>query len=150
MPVIGSGALIGMVHVAALPGSPRHSLSIERMLRDALTDAGVLARAGFDGILLENMHDRPYVLPPHDPAVTASMTRIATAVREAHPKVALGIQILARGEQEAVAVALASGASFIRCENFVFAHVADEGLMATAAAGPLLRYRRSVGADRIA
>jgi hypothetical protein len=46
-------------------------------------------------------------------------------------------------------VAHAAGLDFVRAENFVFAHVADEGLMAEAAAGPLLRFRRSIGADRV-
>ena len=149
MPLFPPRALIGMVHTHALPGSPRHRYPIDRTIRDAVAEARILARAGFDAILLENMHDRPYILPPHDPATTASMTRIAAAVHDAHPGLPLGIQILACGEREALAVALASGASFIRCENFVFAHVADEGLMPAAAAGPLLRYRRSIGAEHI-
>jgi membrane complex biogenesis BtpA family protein len=47
-----------------------------------------------------------------------------------------------------LAVALACDASFVRVEGFVFAHVADEGLI-EASAGPLLRYRRAIGADHI-
>ena len=47
-----------------------------------------------------------------------------------------------------MAVALACGASFVRVEGFVFAHVADEGLIQSSA-GTLLRYRRAIGADRI-
>ena len=43
---------------------------------------------------------------------------------------------------------LASGASFVRVEGFVFAHVADEGLI-EASAGTLLRYRRAIGAEHI-
>lgn len=143
-------ALIGMVHVHALPGSPGNRHPIDRILRDALAEAAILAATGFDVILIENMHDRPYIQPPHGPETVACMTRIAAAIRETHPRIPLGIQVLACGEREALAVALASGASFIRCENFVFSHVADEGLMPTAAAGPLLRYRRSIGAGHIA
>ncbi len=67
------------------------------------------------------------------------MTKVAVAVRDAVGDLTIGIQILSRGEHEALAVALACGGSFIRCETFVFAHVADEGLMMDAAAGPLLR-----------
>ena len=44
----------------------------------------------------------------------------------------------------------ASGCQFIRAENYVFSHVADEGLMAEASAGPLLRFRRSIGAQHVA
>ncbi len=42
------------------------------------------------------------------------------------------------------------GAQCIRTENFVFAHVADEGLMPTACAGELLRERVRLGAQGIA
>ena len=49
---------------------------------------------------------------------------------------------------DALAVALACDASFVRVEGFVFAHVADEGLI-EASAGPLLRYRRAIGAEHI-
>ena len=142
-------ALIGMVHAQALPGTPHHRLSMDRLIAAAVADASALARAGFDALLLENMHDRPFALPPHPPETTATLTRIALAIRSALPKIPLGIQILACGEREAIAVALASGAGFIRCENFVFSHIADEGHLPTAAAGPLLRYRRSIHADHI-
>ena len=40
------------------------------------------------------------------------------------------------------------GLDYIRAEGFVFSHVADEGLM-NACAGPLLRYRKQIGADNI-
>ena len=45
-------------------------------------------------------------------------------------------------------MALACGASFVRVEGFVFAHVADEGIIESSA-GSLLRYRRAIGADGI-
>jgi membrane complex biogenesis BtpA family protein len=137
-----------MVHLAALPGSPRHRLPLSRIIESAVAEARILADAGFDAAILENMHDRPYVMQ-HGPETVAAVTVAAAAVREALPKFPLGIQILAAGEREALAAAMAAGAQFIRCENFVFAHVADEGMMPVAAAGPLLRYRRQIGAEDI-
>jgi membrane complex biogenesis BtpA family protein len=139
-----------MVHVGALPGTPHHRHPLDKITRDAVAEARILDAAGFDAVMLENMHDRPYVLPPHGPETTAAMTRIALAVRAALPGMPMGVQILAGGEREAMAVAAAAGAQFIRCENFVFSHIADEGLAAQAAAGPLLRYRREIGAENIA
>jgi len=50
--------------------------------------------------------------------------------------------------KDALAVAMASGAQFIRAEGFVFSHVADEGWMDSCAA-ELLRYRRAIGAEDI-
>ncbi|MCC6676854.1 MAG: BtpA/SgcQ family protein [Phycisphaerales bacterium] len=146
-------ALIGMVHVPALPGSPRHSLPIDRIIADAADEARILAESGFDALIIENMHDRPYIHGAHGPETVAAMTRAGLAVREVARRgdtpLPIGVQILSGGNREALAVALAIGASFIRCENFVFSHVADEGLLARAEAGPLLRYRRQIGAEHI-
>ncbi|XP_054275630.1 uncharacterized protein F13E9.13, mitochondrial isoform X2 [Macrosteles quadrilineatus] len=96
------------------------------------------------------MHDLPY-LQQHQlgPEVTATMTAVCAAVRRVLPEhISCGVQVLAGGNQQALAVALASGFTFIRAEGFVFSHVADEGLM-NACAGELLRYRRNIGATNI-
>lgn len=142
-------ALIGMVHTGPLPGAPLARESIDELATRAAREAAVLQEAGFDAVLVENMHDRPYLHDDHGPETTAAMVRITQAVREACT-LPVGVQILSGGSREALAVALACGGSFIRCENFVFAHVADEGLLARAEAGPLLRYRRQIGAEHVA
>jgi len=139
-----------MVHVGALPGTPYADAGIDEIADNAAREGAILAESGFDAIILENMHDRPYVHGRQGPEVVACMTRAALALREAVGELALGIQILSGGNKEAIAVAHAIGASFIRCENFVFAHVADEGVLAEAEAGPLLRYRRAIGAEDVA
>ena len=47
--------------------------------------------------------------------------------------VPVGVQVLAAANAEALGVAVAAGARFIRAEAFAYAHVADEGwLDATA------------------
>src|SRR5260370_31536875 len=75
------------------------------------------------------------------------MAVIGAELRRAVP-LPLGIQVLAGANTWAVAIAHACGASFVRVEGFVFAHVADEGLIESSA-GKLLRYRRAIGADRV-
>ncbi len=142
-------ALIGMVHVGALPGTPFAAEGVDALAARASDEARILAEAGFDAIIVENMHDRPYVHAKHGPEIVASMTRCVLAVRSvfAGP---IGVQVLSGGEKAALAIALASGASFIRAENFVFSHVADEGLLAEACAGDLLRYRKAIGAEHVA
>lgn len=153
--VFNPGAVIGMVHVGALPGSPGYRANIGKLARDAAAEASVLAQAGFDAVMIENMHDAPYVNGPHSPEVVACMTKIAAEVSREIANLPLGVQVLSRGEREAMAIAQAArpdpadGPCFIRCENFVFAHVADEGLMPDAAAGPLLRYRRGIDAEHV-
>ncbi len=143
----GRKPLIGMIHVGALPATPGHGLSFEVLLQQAADEARTLARAGFDAVLIENMHDAPYLNRGVGPEITACMTAVAIAVRAAAP-LPLGIQILAGANREALAAALASGACFIRAEGFVFAHVADEGIIQSDA-GELLRYRRAIGAAGI-
>jgi membrane complex biogenesis BtpA family protein len=141
--------LIGMVHVGALPGSPGSRLSIAALVDQAVQETEILVKAGFDSLIIENMHDRPYVHQEHGPETVAAMTAVGLAVRQAAGPMPLGIQVLSGGNREALAVALAAGLQFIRCENFVFSHVADEGLLVRAEAGPLLRYRKQIGADQV-
>ena len=52
--------LIGMVHLAPLPGSPRWGGSIDDVIKRAMDDARVLAEEGIDGIIVENFGDSPY------------------------------------------------------------------------------------------
>ncbi len=140
-----------MVHIGALPGTPASREPIGAIAARAAEEAALLARAGFDAVLIENMHDAPYLARDVGPEIVAGMTTAGRAVREtvgdAFP---LGVQVLAGANRAALAVALAIGAGFIRAEGFVFASVADEGLLASADAGPLLRYRRAIGAEHVA
>jgi len=147
--LFGAGkAMVGMVHVGALPGTPLASLPVCALVAQAVKEAKLLASAGFDAVLIENMHDRPYLRQEVGPEVVSAMAAVLDAVRSAIDK-PLGVQVLAGANVEAMAVAMAGGARFIRAENFVFAHVADEGLMPDADAARLLRYRREIGADHV-
>lgn len=141
-------ALIAMIHVRPLPGTPRCSEPVSTIIERATEEARLYADAGVDGLLIENMHDVPYLRGQVGPEITAAMTAVGCAVKQAAP-LPLGVQILAAANHEALAVAQACGAEFIRAENFAYAHVADEGLMPEAEAGPLLRYRRQIGAENI-
>ncbi|XP_009089070.3 uncharacterized protein F13E9.13, mitochondrial-like [Serinus canaria] len=140
-------AVVGMVHVGALPGTPRSSLPLTQIIDQACQEAEVYKDAGVDGLILENMHDVPYMVHP-GPEVTAAMAVLSAAIRHSCPRVPLGVQVLCAANQQAIAIALAAGLDFIRAEGFVFSHVADEGII-NACAGDLLRYRKHIGADSI-
>ena len=142
-----SRALIGVVHTGGLPGTPRGGQSIDQIVDIAVAEARVYASAGFHGVMIENTHDRPYLKGSVGPEVVAALAVIGHEVKRA-VAVPLGVQVLAGANQSALAVALACGASFVRVEGFVFAHVADEGIIESSA-GTLLRYRRAIGADGI-
>jgi membrane complex biogenesis BtpA family protein len=137
-------ALIGVIHVQALPGTPGSRLPVEAIAEIAAAEARLYARAGFHGLMIENTHDRPYLKGDVGPEIATSMSVIGVAVRSA-ASLPLGIQILAGANRASIAVAHACGASFVRAEGFVFAHIADEGFIESSA-GMLLRYRRSIGA----
>ena len=139
--------LIGMVHVGALPGTPSASQTVEALIHTALTEARIYREAGFTALAIENMHDRPYLKGGVGPEITAAMTAIARQVKR-DTGLLLGVQVLAAANREALAVAHASGADFVRVEGFVYAHVADEGVIESSA-GELLRYRRTIGAERV-
>ena len=138
--------LIGMVHLGALPGTPKGGEAVDAIVDRAVQEAAMLDEAGFDAILLENMHDTPYLLRDVGPEIVATMTRAMASVRS-EVDVPVGVQILAGANRAALAVAHATGGSFIRAEGFAYAAVADEGLMAQADAGPLLRERARLGSD---
>jgi membrane complex biogenesis BtpA family protein len=140
-------ALVGMIHVGALPGTPSASHSPETLIRQALDEARIYQEAGFTAVGIENMHDRPYLKGGVGPEITAAMTVLAREIKR-ETNLVLGIQVLAAANREALAAAHASGADFVRVEGFVYAHVADEGVIESSA-GELLRYRRTIGAERI-
>jgi membrane complex biogenesis BtpA family protein len=140
-------ALLGVIHTQALPGTSAGRLAVDAIAETAVAEARRYMEAGFHGLVIENTHDRPYLKGGVGPEIVAAMAAIGREVRRA-VRAPLGIQILAGANREALAVALACGASFVRCEGFVFAHVADEGLIESSA-GDLLRYRRAIGADGI-
>ena len=139
--------LIGVIHVDALPGTPASRRDVASIAESAVDEARVYQAAGFHGLVIENTHDRPYLKSAVGPEVGAAMAVIGSEIRRA-VSLPLGIQILAGANLWALAVAHACGANFVRVEGFVFAHVADEGLI-QASSGELLRYRRAIGAEKI-
>ncbi|HUF62895.1 MAG TPA: BtpA/SgcQ family protein [Verrucomicrobiales bacterium] len=142
-------AVVAMVHVAALPGTPAHRLPCQDIVRLAEEEARLCREAGADAVLLENMHDRPYLRSQAGAEITACMTLLGAAVKSAAAPLPCGMQILAAANREALAAAAAAQLDFIRAEGFVFAHVADEGYIESSAAD-LLRYRRVIDAESVA
>ena len=140
-------SLIGMIHVQALPGTPLNHLTIKEIANQAVREAQSLAQNGMQAIMLENMHDTPYLNRQVGPEIISALTRVASDVRSAC-NLPLGIQILAGANQAALAVAQAAELQFIRSEGFVFGHMADEGLLQSDA-GELLRFRKMIGAENI-
>lgn len=141
-----SKSIIGMIHVDALPGTPKYQSSMAGIIAKAKAEATLYWQAGIDVLMIENMHDVPYGRQV-GPEIVAAMAVLGYEVKNS-TGLRCGLQILAAANQEALGAALAAGLDFVRVEGFVFAHVADEGFIDGGAA-ELLRYRRQIGADDI-
>ena len=122
--------IIGMIHLAPLPGSPRSSAvsGLVDVMERALADASALVEGGCHGIMMEYFGDAPFFpgrVPTH---VIAAMTAIACEVKRRFG-VPLGINVLRNDGLSALAVAAAAGADFIRVNVLTGARVTDQGVI---------------------
>lgn len=136
--------VIGMVHLLPLPGSPR-ARAMTDVRRAAVADARTLAQGGVDGILVENFGDAPFTGGTVEPQVIAAMSVLAAEVRAA-AALPIGINVLRNDAHSALAVAVASGASFIRVNVHVGSAETDQGHI-DGRAFETLRFRKLLGAE---
>ncbi|HTS19857.1 MAG TPA: BtpA/SgcQ family protein [Verrucomicrobiae bacterium] len=139
--------VIAMIHLGALPGTPAGGRSVREIEALAVREAKMYRQAGVHGIMIENMHDTPYLRGAVGPEIVAVMSVVGRAVKDT-TRLPCGVQVLAGANVEAVSVAHAAGLDFVRVEGFAFAHVADEGIIQSSAA-PLLRFRKQIGAESV-
>lgn len=134
-------AVIGVIHLHALPGSPNYDgASMDALLAHALSEAERYKAGGLDGLIVENHGDIPFAKPADlGPETAACMAVITQAVRTA-TRLPVGVNVLANGAVQALAVAKAAGAAFIRVNQWANAYVANEGFMEGRAA-EAARYR---------
>lgn len=140
-------SVIGAVHVLPLPGAPGYKGNMPAIINAAVEDVRNYVAGGVDAVIIENMHDLPYMRGSVDPETTAAMAAVASAVRE-KCSLPIGIQILAGANLESLAVAVACDLNFLRVEGFVFAHIGDEGFHDSSAA-QLMRKRAALKAENI-
>jgi hypothetical protein len=137
-------AVIGMIHVPALPGAPRSSMNFEQIRRFVLADAAALAEGGVDGFMIENFGDVPFYpsgVPPHTVAFLSTLAfEIKTRLL-----LPLGINVLRNDGIAAIAIAAAVGAEFVRVNVYTGARLADQGIL-HGQAHEIARYRRALGA----
>jgi membrane complex biogenesis BtpA family protein len=138
-------AVIGMVHLGALPGSPRWAGSMDAVIRAALEDARALADGGVGALLVENWGDAPFTAGRVDAATVAAMSVVIGAITRAIP-LPFGVNVLRSDALSALAVASATGARFVRVNVHVGAVATDQGILQSGAHDSL-RYRRLLGLD---
>jgi uncharacterized protein len=140
-------ALVGVIHLPPLPGSPRSSLTMRSLRSRTAEDALSLASAGFDAVLIENFGDAPFYRDAVPPETVAAMAVLAEVARGASG-LPLGVNVLRNDAAAALAVAAATDARFIRVNILSGARVADQGIIQTDAAR-LLRMRRHLDATHV-
>lgn len=137
--------LIGVVHLAALPGSPNFGGDLKPCLEAAASDARLLAEAGFDAVIVENFGDSPFYAD-NVPAVTvAAMTRAVSSVADA-VELPVGVNVLRNDALAALSIAAATGAAFIRVNVLTGAMTTDQGLISGRAA-EVMRLRSALKVD---
>ena len=133
--------VIGMVHSRPLPGSPGYQgESMTALLDFARAEAGRLCEGGVDGMIVENHGDIPFVRPDQLGPETAACMAVMTECVRRISGLPVGVNVLANGAHQAIAVAKAAGAAFVRVNQWANAYVANEGLL-DGPAGSAARYR---------
>lgn len=142
-------AIIGMLHLPPLPGSPRGSQPLNTIRSFVLADAEAWLSGGVRLLMLENFGDTPFFPAAVPSATTAQITAIAAAVRTEFPDVALGINVLRNDGCAAMSVAHAVGAAFIRVNVLCGARLTDQGIV-HGVAHDLMRLRSQLQCETIA
>jgi hypothetical protein len=142
--------IIGMVHLWPLPGAPGYTgYGIQTIVDHALRDAEALVEGGVDGLIVENMWDWPYYVGTDvKPEAIAAQAVAARKVVEA-VDVPVGINVIHNGGVVELAIAVASGAKFIRVCILTGGRLWDTGELDQGCAADLLRKRKELHAEEV-
>ncbi len=138
--IFGPGkVLIGVVHLRPLPGSPGYCGDFSGVVASAVEDARLITESGFDGLIVENYGDLPFLVGRVGPETIAAMGIIASEIKKA-VKAPVGINVLRNDAEAALAIAGVCGCQFVRVNVLVGAFVTSEGMI-EGAPGSILRLR---------
>ena len=152
-------ALIGMVHLPALPGAAgfpsapgRDAASaadlhdpLDEIIEKATREAMILRDAGFDAIVVENFGDAPFHATTVEPHTVAAMAQCVRAVVGACG-IPVCVNILRNDALAALAVASTTGARAMRVNVHMGVSATDQGMIEGRAA-ETVQYRQRLGAD---
>lgn len=122
--------VVGVVHLGALPGSPRGggASNLPALLDRARRDAVAYAEGGAGAIVVENFGDIPFAKDRVQPATVSAMTLAVAAVRDASD-LPVGVNVLRNDVLAAVSIAAMAGGRFVRANVYVGAALTDQGLI---------------------
>jgi membrane complex biogenesis BtpA family protein len=139
--------VVGMVHLAPLPGSPRFE-SRAAVRSRARGDARALVEGGVDGLLVENYGDfpaHPEDVPKH---TVAEMAAVVEGVLDPFD-CGVGVNVLRNDPAAALSVAAAVDADFVRVNVHDGVAVTDQGIL-EGRAHETLRLRDRIDARDVA
>ncbi len=139
--------IIGMLHLLALPGSPRYGGDINAIYEQVEWEASVLYKAGVDALIVENLGDEPYLVgepTPEQLALMAGVTRLVSR----NTGIPIGVNVQFNAWQAELAIAHTCGAQFVRVEVFVDTVISAQGIVSPCSA-QITRYRHSLNAEGI-
>ena len=126
--------IIGMIHLAPLPGSPKYEGDLEEVYIKAKHDLDVLMEGGVDAAIVENFGDVPYSTSNELVSYTA-FTNIFTRLKE-NSSIPLGVNVQFNDFKAEWAIAYACNADFIRVECFAENRMGPNGIVVSC--GPEL------------
>ena len=134
-----------MVHLGPLPGAPAFDGDFDAVIAAACSDATILQRSGFDGVMIENFGDAPFFADAVPNVTVAAMTRSVAAVAN-EIEIPVGVNVLRNDALAALAVAAATGSAFIRVNVLSGSMATDQGPIVGKAA-EVARTRAAIAAD---
>ena len=138
--------LVGVIHLAPLPGSPEWAGDMDEVLEEAVKDARALGQAGFSAMIIENFGDAPFHPERVDSVTVAAMSHILSALRAEFTDVSMGVNVLRNDVVAALSLAAVHDLEFIRVNVHVGERLTDQGRVQGRAA-ETLRMRRNLGLD---
>lgn len=128
--------LVAMIHLPPLPGAANYDgRPVRAIARVAADEATMLEQAGFHAVMIQNTHDRPPRVRLAAGTI-AALAAVATTVRDA-VRIDIGVNAHKNDAEAALAVAVSSGASFVRVKVLVGAVIGPEGLVQGSAESAL-------------
>lgn len=124
----GRRILIGVIHLAPLPGSPRWAGDMDKVIRSAVDDARAFEEGGADAVIIENFGDVPFTKSAVAPETIASMAVAGVSVRGAIG-LPLGFNVLRNDALSALALCAACSGDFLRVNVLSGAMVTDQGVI---------------------
>jgi len=120
--------LIGMLHLRPLAGSVGYARAGTKPILDAaLRDLYALESGGVDAVMIENLADAPYAKRAPVETVAMMATLVHALADRAH--LPIGVNVLRNDGLAALAIAAATGASFIRVNVFCGTAFTDQGMI---------------------